>query len=293
MEMNNAHTASLELGTQRAVRLPRLLRNSRVVLGGSVVVLLLLMGILAPAVAPYDPYQTDFSGARAAPSLHHPLGQDHLGRDLLSRSIHGARTALYVGALVVVIAVAIGVTIGMVAGFAGGWIDRGISAIVDTAFAFPSLVVALAVTAALGPSLTTLMIAIGATSWPVLSRVIRASVLKTKERDFVIAARALGANPLRIALRHVLPNVVPEIIVLASLLSANAVLAESSLSFLGLGAQPPTPSWGLGVSDGRPYLEEQPWIALVPSGFVFVTVMAFNVLGDGIRDVLDPRLRQP
>ncbi len=260
-------------------------------MGGAVVLILVILAIGAPVIAPYSPYKADFNGAKNAPSWHHLLGQDQIGRDLLSRAMYGARTALYVGSLVVTIAVTLGVLVGTVGGLAGGWTDRLIGAVVDMTFAFPSLVLALAVTAALGPSLTTLMIAIGATSWPGLSRVVRSAVFKTKSRDFVTSARATGAGPVRVAVRHVLPNVVPEIIVLASLLSATAVLAEASLSFLGLGAKPPTPSWGLGVSDGQPFLEHQPWIALVPGGFVFITVMAFNVLGDGIRDVLDPRLR--
>lgn len=281
----------LEIEEFKRFRIPPVLRNARILVGGSIFLILIIFAVAAPLVAPYDPDAPDFGGAREGPSWAHPLGQDQIGRDLLSRSIYGTRTALFVGGLVVVIAVSIGVTVGTIAGLAGGWVDRVIGALVDATFAFPMLVLALAVTAALGPSLTSVLIAIGATAWPTVSRIVRGSVLKVKARDFILAARASGASSFRVAVRHVIPNIIPEIIVIASLLSASAVLAEASLSFLGLGAQPPTASWGLGVAEGRPFLEHQPWISLVPGAFVFITVMSLNVIGDGLRDVLDPRLR--
>jgi peptide/nickel transport system permease protein len=225
------------------------------------------------------------------PDREHLLGSDELGRDILSRLVYGARVSLAVGVLSVGISLLIGVSLGLVAGYRGGWLDEVIMRLMDGLLAFPALVLALAITAALGPSLGNAMIAIGIVGIPGFARLVRGQVLSIRALEFVEAARAAGLSDRRIILRHVAPNVLAPIIVHASLRIAFAVLTEASLSFLGLGAQPPTPSWGSMLNAGREYLEMAPWLSVAPGAAIFITTLSFNFLGDGLRDALDPRLK--
>jgi peptide/nickel transport system permease protein len=257
---------------------------------GLVFILLLLVLAVAPDVfAPY-PYQEVFRGMRGAPpSWSHPLGFDHIGRDVLSRIIHGTRVALTVGLLATGIAVVIGVAVGATAGYLGGVVDAVLSRLVDTLMAYPLLVLLITLAAVLGPSLVTVVVIIGLTTWAQYARVVRAEVLSLREREFVLAAQAAGAGVGRIILRHIVPNVLSPVIVIASLGIGGVILLESALSFLGLGAQPPTPSWGGMLADGRAFILTYPQIAIAPGVMISLTVLAFNLVGDGLRDALDPR----
>ena len=259
-------------------------------LGAVVIALTLLTALAAPLIAG-DPSVQDMGVVLEAPNLQHPLGVDDLGRDVWSRVVWGARISLTVGLVAVSISVVVGVTLGLVAGYSGGHVDNLVMRLMDTILAFPTLVLALAITATLGPSLTNAMVAVGIVGVPRYARVVRGQVLSLREQLFVVAARAAGCAPPRIVVRHVLPHVVPSLIVLASLGVASAILTEASLSFLGLGAQPPAPSWGSMLSRARDYLEIAPWTALAPGAAIFATVLGFNFLGDALRDALDPRLR--
>lgn len=257
-----------------------------VVLLGIVVV----CALFANLIAPYDPTAQDYSVVAQGPSAQHLLGTDDLGRDVLSRIIYGSRVSLQVGAIAVSIAVLLGGTLGLLAGYVGGVTDDVIMRFVDAVQAFPGLILALALAAALGPGVGNVMIAVGFISAPAMARLTRGQTLSVREREFVAAAKVTGAPPRRIIARHVWPNVTAPIIVQATLLVATAIVTEASLSFLGVGVQPPTPSWGSMLRTGSQYLEVAPWIALAPGVAIFVTVLAFNVLGDGLRTVLDPRL---
>jgi ABC-type dipeptide/oligopeptide/nickel transport system permease subunit len=277
--------------SRRATLRRGLARHAVGVLSGAVIVVLALTAMFAGLVAPHSPFAQD-SAPIEDPSMRHPMGTDRLGRDVLSRTIHGARVSLGVAALAVLIGTAIGSVIGLQSGYAGGWSDRISQFSLDIGLAFPGIVALLAIVAAVGQSLTVLTIAIGLTSVPVVMRVVRGSVLKEKESLYVEAARALGATDGRIIFRHLLPNVAPVIIVLVSALIPAAILAESGLSFLGLGVRPGTPTWGGDLSgDARLYFEQQPWMAIAPGAALSITVLAFNLLGDTLRDVLDPRMR--
>jgi peptide/nickel transport system permease protein len=247
--------------------------------------------VFAPSIAPYDPEKIDPIQLLQPPSMEHWLGTDGLGRDVFSRIVYGARVSLYSGFLVVSISMVIGTVIGLVAGYAGGIVDGFLMRCMDALLAFPGLILALAITAALGPSLTNVMIAIAVLSLPSAARIVRGETLSLRERDFVTAERVVGAAPVRILFRHVLPNATAPIIVIASLRVGGAVLVETGLSFLGLGVQPPTPSWGSMVNEGARFLEIAPWIAMGSGGAIFLTVLGANFVGDAIRDVLDPRLR--
>ena len=258
-------------------------------LGFAVVVFFVLLALLAPWLAPYDPVATNWSAIRAAPSAAHWFGGDELGRDVLSRIVWGARASILAGVISVSISLALGVPIGMLAGYAGRWIDALISRITDAMLACPFLILAIALAAFLGPSLTNAMIAIGISATPVFIRLTRAQVLAAKAEDYVEAARALGNPHLRIALRHIFPNIVAPLIVQATLAIAAAVIAEASLSFLGLGQQPPAPSWGSMLNTARNYIDQAPWMAIWPGVSIFLLVLSFNLLGDGLRDALDPR----
>ena len=267
----------------------RLLRRGGALFGLSVVLFFIAIAILAPWLAPYDPLATSWSAVRAAPEAAHPFGSDELGRDVLSRIIWGARASLLAGVVSVSISLALGLPIGMAAGYLGRWVDALISRITDAMLACPFLILAIALAAFLGPSLTNAMIAIGISATPIFIRLTRAQVISAKAEDYVEAARALGNPHLRIALRHILPNVVPPLIVQATLAVAAAVIAEASLSFLGLGQQPPAPSWGSMLNTAKNYVENAPWMAVWPGASIFVLVLSFNLLGDGLRDALDPR----
>jgi peptide/nickel transport system permease protein len=254
-----------------------------------VVIFMIVVAVLAPWIAPYDPTQTSFSQVRKAPSLAHWFGTDEVGRDVLSRVLFGARASLSAGLVSVGIAVGAGVPIGLLAGYAGGWVDTVLSRMVDAMLAIPFLILAITLAAFLGPSLSNAMIAIGVTSTPVFIRLTRGQTLGAKVEDYVEAARAVGNPHWRIALRHVLPNIVPPLLVQASLAIAGAIIAEAALSFLGLGQQPPAPSWGSMLNSAQRFLAQSPWMAFWPGFAIFFAVLSFNLLGDGLRDALDPR----
>jgi peptide/nickel transport system permease protein len=274
---------------QRVLR--RLKRRRGAMLGLGVVVFFVVMAILAPTIAPHDPLQTSWSDVRKPPTAAHLFGTDEIGRDVASRVIWGARASLLAGLVSVCISLSLGVPIGLLAGYVGGWVDALISRITDAMLACPFLILAIALAAFLGPSLTNAMIAIGISATPVFIRLTRAQVLSVKVEDYVEAARAVGNSHLRIALRHILPNVVAPLIVQATLAIAAAVIAEASLSFLGLGQQPPAPSWGSMLNTAKNYIDNAPWMAIWPGLSIFLLVLSFNLVGDGLRDALDPRHR--
>lgn len=264
-----------------------------------IIALFFLVAIFAPLLAPYDPrVQNPLPrnvpvNERLEPTRAHLCGIDDLGRDVLSRLIYGARVSMQVGVLVVLISAFIGVLIGAISGYYGGWVDRFFSGFLFNVFlSFPSLLLAIAMVAFLGPKLQNLVLALSIIGWVGYARLIRGQVLRVREFDFVTAARALGAKDWRILLRHVLPNAIQPLIVQASLGMAGAVLSEASLSFLGLGVPPPTPSWGAMLNDARPYLREAPHLLLFPGIAVMLTVLAFNFVGDGLREWLDPKQKR-
>jgi peptide/nickel transport system permease protein len=267
----------------------RLLRRRGAMLGLLIVLLFILTALCASWIAPYDPVATSWSAVRKAPSAAYLLGTDELGRDVLSRVIWGARASLLAGLVSVCISMLLGVPIGLLAGYVGGWTDGVISRLTDAMLAVPFLILAIALAAFLGPSLTNAMVAIGVSATPIFIRLTRAQVLTVKVEDYVEAARAVGNPHWRIALRHVLPNVLPPLIVQATLAIAAAVIAEASLSFLGLGQQPPAPSWGSMLNTAKNYVDNAPWMAIWPGLSIFLLVLSFNLLGDGLRDALDPR----
>ena len=269
----------------------RLLRRRAAVAGLVVVLAFIALAVFAPWIAPHDPIATSWSAIRKAPSAAHWFGTDDIGRDVLSRVVWGTRASLLAGVVSVSISLLLGVPIGLAAGFLGGWTDGLISRVTDAFLACPFLILAIALAAFLGPSLTNAMIAIGVSATPVFVRLTRAQVLNIKVEDYVEAARAVGNSPLRIALRHVLPNVVAPVTVQATLAIAAAVIAEASLSFLGLGQQPPAPSWGSMLNTAKNYIDNAPWMAIWPGLSIFLLVLSFNLLGDGLRDAFDPRQR--
>jgi peptide/nickel transport system permease protein len=275
------------------IRTFRSFRSNRLALAGVVVLLLLALGAgFAPWLSPYSPTQADFTALQHPPSSKHPLGTDELGRDILSRILYGARVSLVAGLVSVSIALVLGGVIGLVAGFYGGWLDDLLMRLTDAMLAFPFLVLAIALAAVLGPSLQNTLLAIGVVTTPVFARLVRGQALAERPRDYVQAALALGVGDGRILLRHLLPNILGPLIVQVSLSTAAAVLAEATLSFLGLGIQPPTPSWGSMLNAARGYLAYAPWMAIFPGLAIFLAVLAFNLIGDGLRDALDPRLKK-
>lgn len=265
---------------------------NRLALAGLVVLaLLLLAAVFGNQLAPYGLNEQDFTARFAPPSSAHWFGTDDLGRDVFSRVLIGASTSLQVGAVAVGISLVTGTVIGLVSGYRGGWLDSFLMRAMDILFSFPIVLLAIAIVAVLGPSLTNAMIAIGVVFTPIFARVVRGSVLSVREEVFIRAVRSLGAGDLRIVLRHVLPNVAAPIIVQTSLSFAFAILTEAALSFLGVGVQPPNPAWGLMLQDGRGVIDLAWWMGVFPGLAIFVTVMAFNVVGDGLRDALDPKQR--
>jgi peptide/nickel transport system permease protein len=264
-----------------------------VAVGGlAIIVLFVAVAVLAPAISPYDPIATSWTAIRKAPSAAHWMGTDENGRDVLSRVAYGARASLLAGVVSVLIAAGIGVPAGLLAGLAGRWIDAVLSRIVDAMLACPFLILAIALAAFLGPDLTNAMIAIGVSTAPRFMRVARAATLDAATNDYVEAARALGNPPWRVAMRHVLPNIVPPVLVQGTLAIAAAIIAEASLSFLGLGQQPPEPSWGSMLNSAQRFLSQAPWLAVFPGLAIFLCVLSFNLVGDGLRDALDPRGRR-
>ena len=269
--------------------LRRLLQRPSAAFGLAVIAFFVALALLAPLIAPYDPLATAWGAIRKAPTSAHWFGTDEIGRDVASRVIFGARASLLAGVVSVLISLSIGVPVGLVAGYAGGRVDMLISRLTDAVLACPFLILAIALAAFLGPSLTNAMIAIGVSATPVFVRLTRGQALAIKAEDFVLAARAIGNPAWRIALRHVLPNAVPSLIVQATLAIAAAVIAEASLSFLGLGQQPPAPSWGSMLNTAKNYIDNAPWMAIWPGLSIFLLVLSFNLVGDGLRDALDPR----
>ncbi len=266
-------------------------RRRTVVYGAAVVLLLIIVAILAPVVAPYDPYKQSLREALQEPSRAHLLGTDPLGRDVLSRIIYGTRTSLAVGLASVGIGASIGMALGLVSGYFGGLLDTVIMRSVDALMTIPSLVFALAIGVALGGGLANVMISLGIALIPIYARLMRGQVLTVKETEFVVAARTIGCRDRRIMLRHILPNTLPPLIVLITLNLGIAILAEAGLSFLGLGIDPPGAAWGAMVSDGYRYLLSNPLLSFAPGFCIILVVLAFNLMGDGLRDALDPRLR--
>jgi peptide/nickel transport system permease protein len=278
-----------ESPTARAWR--RLRQRKSAVLGLAIIVLFILIAVFAPLIAPYDPAQQSWTSIRKPPSLQHWFGTDESGRDLFSRVIFGARASLLAGVVSISIALGLGIPIGLLAGYGGKWIDAVIGRITDAMLACPFLILAIALAAFLGPSLQNAMIAIGLTATPIFVRLTRGQVMAVKVEDYVEAARAVGNPAVRIALKHILPNIMPALIVQATLAIAAAIIAEASLSFLGLGQQPPAPSWGSMLNTAQRFLTNAPWMAVWPGLAIFLTVLAFNILGDGLRDALDPKER--
>ena len=267
----------------------RLVRQPASVLAMALVAAFIAVALAAPYLAPHDPNATNFGAIRKAPSELYRLGTDEVGRDLLSRLIWGARASLLAGVIPVSIAVVVSIPLGLLSGYTGGWVDGVIMRVTDAMLAIPFLIVAIALAAFLGPSLTNAMIAIGIATLPIFLRLSRGTVLALKTEDYVEAARAVGGSHVRIAARHILPNMLPPLFIQSSITIAAAIIAEASPSFLGLGQQPPAPSWGSMLNAAQRYLSQAPWMALYPGLMIFVVVMALNVLGDGLRDALDPK----
>jgi peptide/nickel transport system permease protein len=274
---------------RRSVFARRLVANRLGVVGASIVLLMTLAAIFAPFIAPADPIAMNIPGRSQPPSREHLLGTDDFGRDVLSRVIYGGRVSIRVGVLAVTISLVAGSLIGLFAGYAGGWFDHVSQRFIDVMLAFPELILALAIVAVLGSGLTNVMIAIGIGSIPVYARVMRGQVLALRNEQYVEAARAVGVGHLRLIFRHILPNTLSAIVVVATLGIAGAILAGAGLSFIGMGAQPPTPEWGAMLSSGRGYLRHEWWIPIFPGLALAITALGFNLMGDGLRDALDPR----
>jgi peptide/nickel transport system permease protein len=269
----------------------RLMKRKSAVFGLAIILILIAVAVLAPWIAPFDPAKQNWSAVRKAPSMLNWFGTDESGRDLFSRVVFGARASLLAAAVSITIALCAGVPIGLLAGYCGGWVDAIISRVIDAMLAIPFLVLAIALAAFLGPSLTNAMIAIGVTVTPIFVRLTRGQVLAVKVEDYVEASRAVGNSGLRIAVRHILPNILPALLVQATLSIAAAIIAEASLSFLGLGQQPPAPSWGSMLNTAQHFLTNAPWMAIWPGFAIFLAVLSFNLFGDGLRDALDPTER--
>ena len=287
--LDQAAPVTIESPSRRAWR--RLKQGKSALIALFVIIALILIAIFAPFIAPYDPTKQSWSAVRKAPSLAHWFGTDEVGRDILSRIIYGTRASLSAGVISVGIAISIGVPLGLLAGYLGGKVDALLGRITDAMLAVPFLILAIALAAFLGPSLGNAMIAIGVTATPLFIRLTRGQTLSVVKEDYIEAARAVGNPGWRIALRHILPNVMPALLVQATLTIATAIIAEASLSFLGLGQQPPAPSWGSMLNAAQRFLTNAPWMAVWPGLAIFITVLSFNLFGDGLRDALDPRTK--
>ena len=270
----------------------RLIRHRLAMFGAFILLVVVVMGVFGPAVAPYDPNGMDFSDRFAIPSLKHWMGTDDFGRDIFSRIIVGARVSLQVGFIAVSVATIVGTGLGLIAGYSTRITDEIIMRAMDVLYAFPAILLAIAIMAALGKGIGNAMIAIGVVYVPIFARIARAAVLGIRNEEFILAAKAMGAGDIRIVAMHVLPNVLSPIIVEITLSLAFAILAEAALSFFGLGTQPPDPSWGRMLSEGRDFFRQSGWMGVFPGLAIFFTVMGFNFLGDGLRDALDPKLRR-
>lgn len=285
--MSVAAIESGESPGRRALR--RFAQHKLAMFGLVVVIIFVTAAVLAPWIAPFDPLETSWSRLRQPPSWTHPFGTDENGRDVLSRVLHGARASLMAGVIAVGGAALIGVPIGLLAGLGGKWMDVVISRIADAMLSIPFLILAIALAAFLGPALENAMLAIAISASPIFVRLARGMALDARNTDWVEAARAMGNPPWRIGLLHVLPNILPPLLVQATLAIAEAIIAEASLSFLGLGQQPPNPSWGSMLNSAQRFIESAPWLAIFPGLAIFLVVLAFNLVGDGLRDALDPR----
>ena len=284
-------TTAATTNETRKKKWPRVLRQRSFVLGAILIGLMALCAVFAPLIAPHDPVEQNFDSTLQGPSAHFLLGTDMFGRDQLSRIIYGARISFMVGFISVGIALVAGGLLGLIAAYSRGWLDNLIMRVMDVLLAFPFLLLAIAIMASFGTNLANAMIAIGIVYTPSFARVTRAATLGVMEQGFVEATQALGSSPARLMLRHVLPNITGPLIVQTTLSLAFAILAEAALSFLGLGTQPPTPSWGLMLNEGRGFFNTAPWLAIFPGVAITLAVLGFNLLGDGLRDALDPRLR--
>src|SRR5437773_3979785 len=273
------------------VELRPALRNRLVVFGAGIVAVIVVLAVLAGVVTPYDPTEMKVIYALKAPSTAHPFGTDRFGRDVLSRTIHGSRIALGVALSSISIAFVVGTILGLIGGYVGGWPDLAIGRAMDVMFSFPTLFLAIGIAAMLGPGLDNAALAIAVVYAPLFSRVARGPVIAEREKEYVFAALGLGAGSFRVAVRHLLPNVLAPLIVQASVSLAYAILTEAALSYLGLGTQPPDPSWGTMLNEGRTYLETAPWMSIFPGLAIMLAVLAFNLCGDGLRSVLDPQRR--
>src|SRR6266508_2270103 len=267
------------------------LRQPAVAVGAIALVFFLLAALLAPLLSPKDPLAQNVLAGLKPPSADHLFGTDKLGREILSRILYGARISLFVGVSVVLISGVIGTLLGVLAGYLGGWVDEALMRITDIFFAFPALILAMAIAGALGPSLQNALIAISAVTWPVYARLLRGQVLSLREREFVLAARTVGVPEWQIIVRHLLPNMLAPLLVQASFDMGGAITAVAGLSFIGFGAQPPTPEWGVMISEARTYMATAWWMGTFPALAIMLVVGSFNLLGDGLRDLLDPRLR--
>jgi peptide/nickel transport system permease protein len=276
-------------GLRLVARAP-ILANPLNIVAFALIALFAACALLAPLLAPYDPLVQDLGSRLRPPSSEHWLGTDSLGRDIASRILFGARISLIIGVVVVTSAGVVGTAIGLVAGYAGGLVDEALMRLTEVFLAFPALILAMAIAGALGPSLTNAIIAIAAVTWAVYARLTRGQILSLRRREFVEAARAIGATRTRIILRHLLPNALAPLMIQASFDLGSSIIAAAGLSFIGFGAQPPTPEWGVMISEGRNYISTQPWLSLFPGLAILLAVGSFNLLGDGLRDAFDPRL---
>lgn len=268
----------------------RLFKNKSALIGSIIIFIVILCAVFAPLLSPYDPYIMNIANRLKPPSGEHILGTDQFGRDLLSRIIYGSRVSLKVGVVAVGFSAVIGVFLGLISGYYGGWVDKIISMITDIFLAFPMILLAIAFVAALGPSIGNVMLALGLTYWTQYARVVRSSVLALKEEEYVLAARTTGASDLRIIFKYILPNAFAPVIVMATLGLGTAIITESTLSFLGLGIQPPAASWGNTLSFGLKFLRDAPHLSTFPGIAIMITVLGFNLFGNGLRDVTDPKL---
>ena len=285
-----ASTVALPARGLRLVARAPILANPLNLVAIALIVILAACALLAPVLAPYDPLAQDLAVRLKPPSPEHWLGSDSLGRDIASRILYGARISLLVGVVVVASAGVFGTFVGLVAGYAGGLVDEALMRLTEVFLAFPALILAMAIAGALGPSLTNAIIAIAAVTWAVYARLVRGQILSLRQREFVEAARAMGASRRRIVLRHLLPNTLAPLMVQASFDMGSSIIAAAGLSFIGFGAQPPTPEWGVMISEGRNFISTQPWLSLFPGVAILLAVGSFNLLGDGLRDAFDPRL---
>ncbi|HHE47582.1 MAG TPA: ABC transporter permease [Candidatus Acetothermia bacterium] len=269
----------------------QIVRNPLSLTGLVIIVALVLLAIVAPYIAPCDPFATDPINKLEPPSLTHLMGSDGLGRDIFTRVLYGTRISLWIAVLILLLAGVLGTTVGILAGYLGGFWDNLLMRVTDIFMAFPRLILAMAIAAALGPSLTNVVIAISFSAWTVFARLARSRAIAVREEDYVEAARAVGASNFRIILRHILPMAISPVIIQGTISMGGIILTAAGLGFLGFGAQPPTPEWGVMVSDGRNFMPHGWWVSTFPGLAIMVTVLGFNLLGDGIRDILDPRMR--